>query len=334
MPTRVAVYGVGMIGRLFVREAQRRLDVEVVAAVDVDPSKVGEDVGVLSGVGRMGVVVSDDPDEALSKAMPDVVVHATSSYLRDVYGQLMGVVGHGVDVISTCEELTYPYLNEELSKMAERLDEEAKAHGSTVLGVGINPGFMMDLLPSILTTPCISVGKVFAERVIDASKRRRTFREKVGVGMTEQEFREAMERKRITGHVGLTQSMALIAKALGSRIDGVEESFEPVLAERDVEAYGVRVQRGRVLGIRQEARGLVGDEERVVLRFQAYVGAPEVDRVEIDGVPPVKMTIRPCVHGDLGTVGVLMNYIPRVLEAPPGLKTVLDLLPAFSKFVS
>ncbi len=333
MPTRVAVYGVGMIGQLFVREASRRRDLRIVAAIDVDPSKVGADVGILSGVGRMGVVVSDDPDRALEEGRPEVVIHATSSYLRDVYGQLITAVRHGANVVSTCEELTYPYLTEEHSRLAEELDREAMDHGSTVLGAGVNPGFMMDLLPSVLTTPCISVRKVVVERVIDASKRRRTFMEKVGVGMTEEGFREAIERRKITGHVGLAQSAALIARALGRRLERAEEGFEPVLAEREVESSGVRVPRGCVLGIRQEARCFVDGEERVVLRFQAYVGADERDVVEIDGIPAVRMTIRPCVHGDFGTVGVLMNYIPRVLEAEPGLKTVLDILPAFSRMV-
>ena len=334
MPTRVAVYGVGMIGQMFVREASRRKDLKIVAAVDVDPSKVGMDVGILSGVGRLGVLVSDDPDRALEEGRPDITVHATTSYLRAVYDQLATIVRHGVSVISTCEELTYPYLTEELSKLAEDLDREAKAHDATVLGAGVNPGFMMDMLPSILTAPCVSVRKVMVERVIDASKRRRTFMEKVGVGMTEEEFREAIGSGKITGHVGLAQSAALIARALGRRLERAEEGFQPVIAEREVESSGVRVPRGRVLGIRQEARCFVDGEERVVLRFQAYVGADERDVVEIDGIPAVRMTIRPCVHGDFGTVGVLMNYIPRVLEAEPGLKTVLDLPPAFSRLTS
>jgi 4-hydroxy-tetrahydrodipicolinate reductase len=86
------------------------------------------------------------------------------------------------------------------------------------------------------------------------------------------------------------------------------------------------VEAGQVAGMRQEAWGTRRGENVIVLEFEAYLGAPaEKDEVTIDGIPPIQLTVSPCVHGEPGTVGVVANAIPRVLAAPTGLVTVKDL---------
>lgn len=322
---RVVLYGVGAIGGRIARSLLDRGDAEIVGAIDIAEDKVGKDLGGAVGVeGRLGVTVSDDPDGVLSEAKPDVVIHATTSYLREAYPQIAKAVRHGANVVSTCEELSYPYVSE--PEIAMRLNQLAKEHGVTVLGTGINPGFLMDTLVITLTGACLRVDRIRVTRVIDAARRRVPFQRKVGVGLTVDEFNERMARKVITGHVGLRQSIGMIADALGWELDGIEEgAVEPVVAQTRMEEGGIRLEAGQVAGLRQQARAIKGGEVVISLEFRAYVGAEEYDSIVIEGLPSIRERIEPCVHGDLGTVALVINSIPKVIESPPGLKTMKDL---------
>ncbi len=323
---RVVLYGVGEVGSRIARFLLEKDGVEIVGAIDVAKEKVGRDMGEVLGVNRrLGVVVSDDPDAVLSGAKADVVVHTTSSFVRDVYPQIAKAVEYGVGVVSTCEELSYPYVSE--PELAEKLDRLAKRHGVTVLGTGINPGFLMDTLVITLTGVCQRIDRIVVTRVMNAATRRVPFQKKIGAGLAVNEFRERMEKGLITGHVGLQQSIAMVADALGWKLDRVEiDAAEPVVAEAPVESEAVRVGQGRVAGLRQCARGMVGGKETITLEFQAYIGAKdEYDRVTIEGVPTISEIISPCVHGDIGTVAIVVNSITKVINAPPGLVTMKDL---------
>jgi len=323
---RVVLYGVGAMGGRIAKLLLGKDGVEVVGAVDAAPEKAGRDLGeVLGLVKRMGVKVSDDPEAVFSEVRADVVVHATTSFLKDVYPQIAKVLEHGVNVVSTCEELVYPYVAE--PELARKLDKLAKDHGVTVLGTGINPGFLMDTLPITLTAVCQKVKGIKVTRVMNAATRRAPFQKKIGAGLTVDDFRQRMEKGEITGHVGLEQSIAMIADALGWKLDKIEaDPAEPVMAEKGVESDVVRVEAGRVAGLRQRARGVRDGREVVTLDFQAYIGAEEEhDSITIEGTPNIHEKISPCVHGDLGTAAIVVNSIPKVLNAPPGLATMKDL---------
>lgn len=323
---RVLLYGVGAIGSLVAGYLLRRKDIDIVGAVDIARDKVGKDLGKVLGLEReLGVLVSENVDTALSKVKADIAVHTTTSFLKDTYRQIASIMKHGIDVISTCEELSYPYVSE--FEIAEKLDIFAKEHQKTILGTGINPGFLMDTLVIMLTAVCQEIEKITAVRVMNAATRRLPFQKKVGAGLTVQEFRRKIKNKEITGHVGLEQSIAMIADALKWRLDELKVgSIEPVIAERSVESADIRVEVGEVAGLRQKARGVLSDKDVIVLDFQAYVGAEEeYDAISIDGVPRVKQRIQPCVHGDIGTVAMVVNSIPKVINAPAGLLTMKDL---------
>jgi len=324
---RVVSYGVGVIGRKIADHLLSKEGVEIVGAIDIDPNKVGKDLGELLGRQPIGVVVSDDVDEVLSSTKPDIVVHATMSYLKDTYPQFEGILKHGVDTISTCEELSFPYATEEGKVYAEKLDKLAREHGATLLGTGINPGFLMDTLPLLLTGVCVEIRRIEVVRQMNAATRRIPFQKKIGAGLTVEEFKRKIEGGEITGHVGLVQSIGMIADTLGWILDRIEvEPVEPVVLDRDVRSDYVEVPKGYNAGLRQKAHGVMGGEKVITLDFRAYIGAEEeYDSVTIDGVPPIHQKISPCVHGDYGTVGVITNMIPRVIEAEPGLKTMRDL---------
>lgn len=323
---KVVIYGVGVVGSLITKFLLQKEGVEVVGAIDIAKEKVGKDLGEVLGLDKkLGIKVSSDVDAVLSKAKPDIVVHATSSYLKDVYPQIASVLKHGVNIVSTCEELSYPYIVE--PKIAEELDKLAKKHDATVLGTGINPGFLMDTLPITLTAVCQKIEKIKVTRVMNAATRRIPFQKKIGAGLTVKEFKEKMEKKIISGHVGLEQSIAMIASALAWKLDKIQvEDVEPVVAKEAVQSEAIKVKPGDVAGLKQRAMGIKNGKEVISLEFQAYIGAKEeYDSVVIEGVPNINEKISPCVHGDLATVAMIANSIPKVINAPAGLITMKDL---------
>jgi 4-hydroxy-tetrahydrodipicolinate reductase len=323
---KVALYGVGAVGSLIAKSLLEKKGVKIVGAIDVAKEKVGKDLSEVLGLNRkIGITVSSDVDAVLSKTKPDIVIHATSSYLKDTYPQIASIVKRGVNVISTCEELSYPYYSE--PKIAKELDKLAKKHDVTVLGTGINPGFLMDTLVITLTAACQKIEKIEVVRVMDAAKRRLPFQKKIGAGLTVEDFKQKIERGEITGHVGLEQSIAMIADALAWKLDKIKtEPVEPVIAKEPVKSDFIRVEAGKVAGLKQMARGFMENKEVIVLDFQAYIGAKEeYDAITITGVPTIKQKIQPCVHGDIGTVAIIINCIPKVLKAPAGLLTMKDL---------
>ena len=323
---RVVLYGVGAVGSSIARFLLEKDGVEIVGAIDVAEDKVGKDLGEVLGVGkRLGIAVSNDPDAVFSKVKADVVVHATASFLKQVHPQIAKALEHGANLVSTCEELAYPYATE--PELARKLDELAKEKGVTVLGTGINPGFLMDTLVITLTSVCQKVERIKVTRIINAATRRVPFQKKIGAGLPINEFRNRIERKIITGHVGLEQSISMIADALGWKLDGIEiDPVELVVAKTRVESEAIQVEPGQVAGLKQRARGVKEGKEVITLDFQAYMGAEEeYDSITIEGAPSIHMKIAPCVHGDLGTVAMITNSIPKVINAQPGLVIMKDL---------
>lgn len=320
---KVILYGIGDIGSAVAKHLLKKHGLEIVGAVDIAREKVGKDLGeILELDDKIGIVVQKDLESVLSEA--DVAIHSTTSYLRDAYPQVCKLVENHVNVISTCEELAYPYYTE--PELSEKLDALAKKHEVTVLGAGINPGFLMDTIVIALTAVCQMIKRIEAVRVVDPAKRRLSFQKKVGVGLTVDEFKSKIAGGRITGHVGLVQSITMIADALCWNIERiVGDEVKPLVAKETLESEGIKVKAGRVAGLRQRAMGLMNGEEVISLDFQACVGAEEYDAITIHGIPPVQQRIQPCIHGDLGTVGIITNLIPRVLYAPVGLLSMKDL---------
>lgn len=324
---KVGFYGVGAIATMVINYLITRRGLRIVAAVDRDPSKIGRDLGVVVGARRpFGVSVSGG-GEALIEAKPDVTVHAATSRLEEAYTHVMECVEAGSHVVSTCEELYYPELKSR--EMARDIDRAAKKRKVSILATGINPGFMMDTLPIILTAPCVSVEHIRVERVVDASRRRLSFQSKIGVGLTPDEFHAQLRNGVLTGHVGLEASLAAISHAIGLKVNQVYAlSPEPVIAERDLDLNGLTLRAGVVSGLRQRAVGVRDGVEVLSLELWAYVKPPEeYDAVKIKGEPSLDLKVIGGVHGDLGTVGMIVNSIPYVRKAPPGLHSMFEAVP-------
>lgn len=325
--TRVVQYGLGPIGiesaKIVLSKSKTR-SLKLVGAVDIDPAKVGKDVAEILGLTeKTGIIISSNAREVFSASHAQVALHTTSSFVDKVRLQLVDCIQSGVNVISSTEELAYPF--ERWTSISQELDELAKKHRVAVLGTGVNPGFIMDLLPLALTGVCTTVRKIHLERVVDASKRRLPLQKKVGAGMAATEFDERKKAKTI-GHIGLRESCLFLANGVGFKLDRVEEILEPMIAEQEVVTPFLRVPRGNVSGIHHTVNGYVGMSEVLSLDLRVYVGASDPhDAVIIDGDPPVNLVIKPGIFGDTATVAALVNAIPLVLDSSPGLKTMKDL---------
>ena len=316
-PITVAQYGIGPIGAEIARLLLTKPWVKLVAAVDIDPSKAGKDVGEIIGTGhKVGVVVTPELN-----VKANVVCHSTGSRLRDVAGQLKDLLKRGAHVVSTCEELSFPLDHD----IREDLQQVARAYNVTLLGTGVNPGFVMDKLALTITSVCQKIDSVQIIRIQNASTRREPLQRKVGAGMTADEFRGAVASGKIK-HMGLRESLMMVANGLGVDFENVtDEKIEPIVAKKEVVTQYLKVAPGQVAGVHQtiEGRGKI----HVSLELRMYVGAEDVaaDRVIVKGVPDVEMEIKHGVHGDRATAAMVVNAIPRVVSARPGLLTMDDI---------
>ena len=323
MPTRVVCYGLGPIGLGIARLALARPGIEVVGAIDVDPEKAGRDLGELLAAPASGVAISADAVGTLAAARPDVVLHGTGSSLPRVAPQLRTIAEAGANIVSTSEELAYPWTAQ--PQLAAELDAAARRSGITMLGTGINPGYAMDALPLMLTAPCAAVRAVRVLRVVDAARRRGPLQRKVGAGLTPEQF-EARVRDGSVRHVGLPQSLHMLATSLGWNLDRSDDSIAAVIADRPIVTDYVRVEAGQVAGVRQIARGFLNEREVLSLELRMYLGAPDPqDTVEIDGDPPVRLSVAGGLHGDIATAAIAVNAVPSVVRAAPGLASMSDL---------
>jgi hypothetical protein len=315
---RVAIVGLGAIGREVLKAVQSKPGLALVAVAD--PALVGQDAGEVAGSGACGVKIVASAEEAFAGEV-DVALVLTASGVADLLPIVEAASLRGVDVISTCEDLAYADLA--TPELARKVDARARAGGITVLGTGINPGFVMDRLPLTLAAACVRVDSVRVERVVDAAKRRGPLRAKVGADLTVAEFEAGVAARRL-GHRGLPESCALVGLGLGVSFDEVRNTIEPVVTSAAHPRVGIAP--GRVAGLRQSAVGLKGGREIVRLDLEMSVSAPDPhDRVVIAGDPPLDVLVQGGTHGDRGTVGTTVSAIPAVVVASPGLKTVLDL---------
>jgi 2,4-diaminopentanoate dehydrogenase len=328
-PIRVLHFGLGPIGAAVVRQVAERSGFRIVGGVDIDPAKAGRDLGEVAGVGRpLRIKVSADARKAIKASKPDVVVLCTQSSLRKVMPQMETILKLRVPIVSTTEELAYPHGGN--VRHARVLHEMAKKAKVAVLGTGVNPGFTMDALPITLTGVCERVDAIRVDRVQDARIRRLPFQQKIGTGLTREQFQRKVDDGTVR-HVGLAESVSMIADAMGWKLDRITDDIQPRMATETVSSEYLAVDPGYVCGIVQDGIGYRDAKPVITLHMEAYLGAPEsFDAVEITGSPSLKMKIAGGVHGDVATASITVNSIPKILDVAPGLHTMRDMpLPSF-----
>ncbi|MBN1329543.1 MAG: dihydrodipicolinate reductase [Candidatus Heimdallarchaeota archaeon] len=317
--------GFGPMGQLIAKLLLNRNNINLQGIIDIEPFFSGKKVSELLNIEQGEALSISKELKPLLDEKIDVVIIATSSFFEQIAPMIHQIVEKNINVISLCEQLSYPWvLREELSK---EIDIMAKKYGVTVVGSGINPGYLMDLLPIVLTAPCETVTKIHVTRMMNSNKRRIPFQKKIGTGLTIGEFNKKIAEKEITGHVGLEESIQMIVSALGLKVDNIiEYSPKPMIADKEFESSLGRIQEGYVRGLHSRGVALKDNEEIVILDFYAYSGNhEEYDSIKIDGIPGIQQTIIGGVHGDIGTAAMIVNLIPKVVEAKPGLLTMKDL---------
>jgi 4-hydroxy-tetrahydrodipicolinate reductase len=328
-PIRVVQWGLGAMGSGIARLVLTKPGLELVGAISRRAELAGKDLGDVLDMGRrLGVGVTDEPEAMLDAARVDAVVLASTSWARDQAPDLRTAIGAGVNCVSIAEEVAD--VEAQSPELAGEIDALAKAHGVSVVGTGVNPGFVLDLLVVTLTAGCHSVERVEASRVNDLSPYGRTVMESQGVGLTPEAFRAGVDDGSVVGHVGFPESIHMISEALGLGVDRIEETREPIISGVRRETPRVTVEPGMVAGCEHVGVGFRGDAEVVRLVHPQQIhpeaeGRDTGDYIHIHGEPEVQMAIRPEIAGGQATIGAAVNVIPHVVAASPGLKRMIDL---------
>jgi hypothetical protein len=318
------MYGLGPIGAAVARQIVSRKGFQIVGAVDIDRAKIGLDLGEVIGLDkRLKVRITNDVAGAIRAGKPDVAVLCTSSSLKQIMPQIEGVLKKKVAIVSTTEELSYPVgKNRALAKKIDALAKKAKV---AVVGTGVNPGFAMDALPITLTGICERVDSIRVDRIQDARSRRLPFQQKIGSGLNKEQFAQKVKDGSVR-HVGLAESVTMIADAMGWKLDKVTDEIHPKIADKPVESELIAVDPGYVCGIIQDGIGYAKGKPVITLHMEAYLGAPEsYDAVTVEGSPRITQKIAGGLHGDIATASITVNSIPKVLRVTPGLRTMADM---------
>lgn len=322
---KVIQFGLGPIGIESLKLAAEQSWLEVIGGVDIDPAKVGRTLADLTGIASFGAAKVYDTLESLFAAagQPDVVLHTAGSSAAVSLAQMKPALERGVSVASTCEELIFPALKTPV--VAAEYDELCRRTGARITGTGVNPGFVMDILPICLTGVSREVTSIYVERVVNASTRRQPLQAKIGSGQNPADFRAKFAAGK-AGHAGFQQSVALLAHAMGWQLEEIRETCEPVVATSRVVTKFFDVAPGQSVGIHQKCFGLCGGETKIKLDLQMYLDAPlPHDAIVVKGRPDLNLVLNGGVAGDDATVASLINIVPRLLAAAPGVRLMTEL---------
>lgn len=325
---KIIIWGLGAMGSGIARIISTKKGMEIVGAIDTDPNKEGKDLNELIGTHNIPVYIRSNPEEVIKKGCADVVIIATSSYAEKVFPLIKFTVENDINVITTAEEMAYPAAKH--PELALEIEKLAKEHGVSVLGTGINPGFILDYLIIALTGCCVDVENIRASRINDLSPFGKAVMEEQGVGLTPEKFVEGVKSGMVAGHIGFSESINMICDALGWKISDIEEIREPIISNTYRETTYCKVEPGFVAGCRQIGYGKVGNETKIYLYHPQQIlpsieGVDTGDYIEITGNPSIHLSIKPEIPGGIGTIALCVNMIPHVINAHPGLVTMLDL---------
>jgi 2,4-diaminopentanoate dehydrogenase len=328
---KVAIWGFGAMGSGMAKMLLNKKGVEIVGVCDMHPARVGKSIYEVLGTpkgDRKEVIINANIDEVLTEKCCDVCLCATDSYTKKAFPRLKLVLEKKINVISTAEEMSYPKAQN--PELAAELNRIAKENGVTVLGTGINPGLMMDLLVVCLTGCMIDVEHIEAKRVNSLSPFGPAVMEEQGVGITVKAFEDGVKDGSLAGHVGFAESVGMISEAIGWKVDKFEQQMKPIVTDIDRKSpYGF-AKAGDVAGVNMTGQGYVDGKVKIDMIHPQQiepemVGQQTGDYITIKGTPSIHMANNPEVEGGLGTIAMCVNMIPHVINAAPGLKTMIDL---------
>jgi len=326
---KVIIWGLGAMGSGMAELLLKKKGIEIVGAVGRG-SKVGKSMYDFLSVerGNRPDVIIGTPEDVITEKEEDVVLCCKDSFKKTAFDRLKFVLEKKINVVSSAEEMSYPMAKS--PELAKKLDEIAKANGVSILGTGINPGLIMDLLVVIMTGCCEEVEHIISRRVNSLSPFGPAVMEEQGIGITEEEFINGVKTGKLSGHVGFHESINMIADAIGWKVDKVTQSMDPILTDVDRKSpYGF-AKAGNVAGCAMKGFGYVDGELKIEMDHPQQIEPEQVgvntgDYVIIKGTPNINMVNSPEVPGGIGTIAMCVNMIPHVINARPGLHTMIDL---------
>jgi 4-hydroxy-tetrahydrodipicolinate reductase len=328
---KVVIWGFGAMGKGMADMLLTKKGVEITGVCDLHPKMVNNSIFKFTEVAQNNhpdVNVTDDIEKLLDKENCDIVLLATDSYTKKAFPKMKMILEKGINVISTAEEMAYPKAQE--PELARELNDIAKANGVTLLGTGINPGFIMDLLVIALTGVMSDVTHIEANRVNSLSPFGPAVMEEQGVGITVDEFNHGVQTDTLAGHVGFAESVLMIADAIGVKLDAFTQQMAPIVTTLDRKSKYGEALKGNVAGVNMTGQGIINNEVFIDMKHPQQIepemeGTHTGDYINIKGTPNVNMAITPEIDGGIGTIAMCVNMIPLVLNAKPGLKTMIDL---------
>lgn len=328
---KVAIWGFGAMGSGMARMLLTKQGVDIVGVCDMHPERVDKSIYEIlkeEKGNRKEVIINANIDEVISEGSCDICLCATDSYTEKAFPKLAQVLGKKINVISTAEEMSYPQAQN--PELAVELDRIARENGVTVLGTGINPGLIMDLLVVCLTGCMTNIEHIEAKRVNSLSPFGPAVMEEQGVGITVQEFEKGVVNETLAGHVGFAESVSMIGDAIGWEVEKFEQQMKPIVTKVDRKSPHGFAAAGNVAGVNMTGQGYVNGEVKIDMIHPQQIepemeGTHTGDYITIKGTPDVNMAIKPEVQGGLGTIAMCVNMIPQVINAEPGLKTMIDL---------
>lgn len=328
---RVGIWGFGAMGSGMAKMLLKKTGIEIVAVCDRNQKRRGKSIYEVLGCERgerAEVIINSDPNEVFTEECADVVLIATDSFTKGAFDKIKLVLEKKINVISTAEEMAFPKAQE--PELAEKLDKIAKENGVSVLGTGINPGFVLDLLILALTGTCEEVDYIKAARVNDLSPFGKAVMIEQGVGVTKEVFDKGVEDGSIAGHVGFPESINMITEGIGWDLEKVKQTREPIMSSVYRKSEYAEVQAGNVAGCKQCGYGYVNGKMKIEMEHPQQIlphleGQSTGDYVSIKGIPNIDLQITPEIPGGIGTIAMCVNSIPHVINAKPGLKTMLDI---------
>lgn len=328
---KVSIWGFGAMGSGMARMLLNKKGIDIVGVCDMHPQREGKSIFEVLGIDRgirEDVIIRKNIDEVISEKSCDICLCATDSFTKNAFPRLKYVLEKKINVISTAEEMAYPKANN--PELAEELDRIARENGVTILGTGINPGLIMDLLVVCLTGCMTDVTHIEAKRINSLSPFGPAVMEEQGVGLKENEFLDKVGSGELAGHVGFRESVNMIADALGWKLDNFSQQMAPIITSVDRKSPHGFAASGDVAGVNMTGQGYVDGSVKIDMIHPQQI-EPELegtytgDYITIKGTPEVNMSIKPEVDGGLGTIAMVVNMIPHVINATPGLKTMIDL---------
>ncbi len=326
---KVIIWGLGAMGSGMAEMLLKKKGVEIVGVAGRG-SKVGKSMYEFLSVerGSRPDVIIGAPEDVITEKAADVVLCCTDSFTKTAFDRLKFVLEQKINVVSSAEEMSYPQAQS--PELAAELDKIAKENGVSILGTGINPGLIMDLLVVIMTGCCEEVEHIVSRRVNSLSPFGPAVMEEQGIGITEEEFRKGVETGKLSGHVGFHESIHMIADAIGWNVDKVTQSMDPIVTDVDRKSpYGFS-KAGDVAGCAMKGFGYIDGELKIEMDHPQQIEPEQVgvqtgDYVIIKGTPNINMVNSPEVPGGIGTIAMCVNMIPHVINARPGLHTMIDL---------